>query len=171
MPKFGKIWGWAAGIPLLVLVVVTIAAVFMRYLFNAPLQWTEEVSGLLMIWIVMLGGIAAERDGQQLTIPLLPDALPRRVGLVMNIVVSAFSIAILAYMGWLGWQLAGRAQYKLTQILGVSWFWIDVAVSVGAAGMAVYTLFRIVRYVREFGLSDAEAAALAKQTTAPGGHE
>jgi TRAP-type C4-dicarboxylate transport system permease small subunit len=152
-------------------VVVTIAAVFMRYLFNAPLQWTEEVSGLLMIWIVMLGGIAAERDGQQLTIPLLPDALPRRVGLVMNIVVSAFSIAILAYMGWLAWQLAGRAQYKLTQILGVSWFWIDVAVSVGAAGMAVYTLFRIVRYVREFGLSDAEAAALAKQTTAPGGHE
>jgi TRAP-type C4-dicarboxylate transport system permease small subunit len=171
MPKLGKLWGWAAGIPLLVLVVVTIAAVFMRYLFNAPLQWTEEVSGLLMIWIVMLGGIAAERDGQQLTIPLLPDALPRRVGLMMNIVVSLFSIVVLGYMGWLGWQLAGRAQYKLTQILGVSWFWIDVAVSVGAAGMAVYTLFRIVRYLREYGLSDAEAAALAKQTTAPGGHE
>jgi TRAP-type C4-dicarboxylate transport system permease small subunit len=168
MSKLGKIWGWAAALPLFILVVVTIAAVFMRYVANAPLQWTEEVSGLLMIWIVMIGGVAAEREGQQLTIPLLPDALPRRLGLALNIVVSAFSIAVLLYMAWLAWQLASRAQYKLTQILGVSWFWIDIAVTVGAALMAIYAALRVVRYLREMAMSDEAAARLNASTPATG---
>jgi TRAP-type C4-dicarboxylate transport system permease small subunit len=164
MSKIGRIWGWAAGIPLFVLVLVTIVAVIMRYLFNSPLQSTEEISGLMMIWIVMIGGIAAERDGQHLAIPLLPDALPRRAGLAMNIAITAFSVVVLLYMAYLAWQLAGRAQYKLTQILGVSWFWIDIAVTVGTTVIAAYMVLRIVRYVREFGMSDAEAAAFAQKS-------
>jgi TRAP-type C4-dicarboxylate transport system permease small subunit len=149
MAKLGKLWGWAAGLPLFLLVVMTIAAVFMRYVVGQPLQWTEEVSGLLMVWIVMIGGVAAEREGQHLTIPLLPDALPRRLGLALNAVVSTFSVVVLSYMAWLAWQLASRAQYKLTQILGVSWFWIDIAVTVGCGVMAIYTLMRVVRYLRD----------------------
>ncbi|MCV5676267.1 TRAP transporter small permease subunit, partial [Escherichia coli] len=35
---------------------------FMRYFIGQPLQWTEEMSGMLMIWVVMLGGVVAERD-------------------------------------------------------------------------------------------------------------
>ena len=168
MPKLGKLWGWAAGLPLFVLVLITIAAVFMRYVVGQPLQWTEEVSGLLMIWIIMIGGVAAEREDNHLTIPLLPDALPRRVGLTMNIVVSIFSIVILAYMARLAWQLADKAQYKLTQILGVSWFWIDIAVTVGCTLMAFYTALRVLRYLREMKLSDAEAASLPKHDPAMG---
>lgn len=171
MPKLGKLWGWAAALPLFVLVIITIAAVFMRYVANAPLQWTEEVSGLLMIWIVMMGGVAAEREDQHLSIPLLPEALPRRIGLAINIVISAFSIFVLLYMAWLAWELASRAQYKLTQILGVSWFWIDIAVSVGAVFMAIYMGLRVMRQLREVTLSDAEAANLPKLGSTPGGVE
>ena len=168
MSKLGRIWGWAAGLPLFALVLITIAAVFMRYVVGQPLQWTEEVSGLLMIWIIMIGGVAAEREDQHLTIPLLPDALPRRIGLLVNIVAPLFSIAVLLYMAWLAWQLASRAQYKLTQILGVSWFWIDIAVTVGAVMMAYYSALRVLRYLREMRLSDAEAATLPKHDPAMG---
>lgn len=168
MKVLSKIPTAIAGGALAFLVSVTVLSVIARYVFDAPLHWLEEVSGLLMIWIIMIGAVAAEREGQHLTIPLLPDALPRRIGLVMNIVVSAFSIVVLLYMAWLAWQLAGRAQYKLTQILGVSWFWIDVAVTVGAVLMAYYTGVRIVRYLREMRLSDAEAAALPKHDPAMG---
>lgn len=168
MSKFGRLWGWAAGLPLFVLVLITIAAVFMRYVVGQPLQWTEEVSGLLMVWIIMIGAVAAEREDAHLTIPLLPDALPRRIGLAMNVVVSLFSIVILVYMAWLAWQLAGRAQYKLTQILGVSWFWIDIAVTVGCAMMAFYTGLRVLRHLRQMRLSDAEAAKLPAHDPAMG---
>lgn len=151
MRHFGKLWTFAAAATLAALVCITVAAVVMRYAFAAPIQWTEEISGLLMIWIVMIGAIAAERDGQHLAIPLLVDLLPRRLAAAVNVLVCLASIGLLGVMGWFGWKLAERAQYKLTQILGISWFWIDIAVTVGCAGMAVYTLLRAVRLLRGEG--------------------
>lgn len=149
MRHLGKIWTFAAAATLAALVLITVAAVVMRYAFARPIQWTEEISGLLMIWIVMTGAIAAERDNQHLAIPLFADLLPRRWRVALDLVVAAASIALLGVMGRLAWQLAARAQYKLTQILGISWFWIDIAVSFGCAGMAAYTLVRAVRELKD----------------------
>ncbi|AWK88402.1 TRAP transporter small permease [Azospirillum thermophilum] len=131
-----------AGSALAILVVMTIAAVIARYVFDAPLHWGEEISGLLMIWIIMIGAIVAERDGQHLTIPLLTDLLPARLRAAVDLAVSALSIAVLGYAGYLGYRLAESAQYKLTEILQISWFWIDVAVPVGTAGVIIYLLHR-----------------------------
>ena len=38
------------------LFLVAISNVFMRYLFNFPLAWTEEVLQLLLVWATFLGG-------------------------------------------------------------------------------------------------------------------
>jgi TRAP-type C4-dicarboxylate transport system permease small subunit len=91
-----------------------------------------------MIWIVMVGAITTEREGQHLTIPMLTDALPLRLRAAIEVVVNALSVAILAYVAWLGIRLAIGAHDKLTDILQISWFWIDVAVPVGAVGVACY---------------------------------
>ncbi|AIB14646.1 C4-dicarboxylate ABC transporter permease (plasmid) [Azospirillum argentinense] len=131
-----------AGTALAGLVVMTIVAVIARYVFDAPLHWGEEMSGLLMIWIIMIGAIVAERDGQHLEIPLFVDLLPTRIRAAVDLAISALSILVLGYAGWLGYLLAQSAQYKLTEILQISWFWIDIAVPVGAAGLVAYLLHR-----------------------------
>lgn len=131
-----------AGSALAALVVMTIAAVIARYVFDAPLHWGEEMSGLLMIWIIMIGAIVAERDGQHLEIPLFVDLLPTRIRAAVDLAISALSVAVLSYAGWLGYLLAQSAQYKLTEILQISWFWIDIAVPVGAVGLVAYLLHR-----------------------------
>jgi TRAP-type C4-dicarboxylate transport system permease small subunit len=147
--KIAKLWDYAAASILLALVVITITAVTMRYFFGSPLQWTEEVSGLLMVWIVMIGGVAAERDKEHLSIPLLLDCLPKKASNLINLVVCAVSIAGLLYMAFLAYQLAMMAQFKRTQILQISWFWIDIAVTVGAVGIAGYLTFSLVGYARD----------------------
>ena len=75
MRFFGKLVELSAALALFILVIMTIAAVFMRYFVGQPIQWTEEMSGLLMIWVVMLGGVVAERDRAHLTIPFVVDCL------------------------------------------------------------------------------------------------
>ena len=42
-----------------ILVCITVGGVFMRYIMNAPWHWVEEMSGLLMVWIVFLGVFCA----------------------------------------------------------------------------------------------------------------
>lgn len=147
--KIAKLWDYTAASILLALVVITITAVTMRYFFGSPLQWTEEVSGLLMVWIVMIGGVAAERDKEHLSIPLLLDCLPKKAGTLINLLVCAVSIAGLLYMAFLAYELAMMAKFKRTQILQISWFWIDIAVTVGAVGIAGYLTFSLVDYARD----------------------
>ena len=50
MRLFGKVAEFSAAFALFVLVVVTIGAVFMRYFIGQPLQWTEEMSGMLLTY-------------------------------------------------------------------------------------------------------------------------
>jgi TRAP-type C4-dicarboxylate transport system permease small subunit len=136
-----------AGTALAILVGITVLSVITRYLFDAPLYWLEEVSGLLIIWIIMVGAIPTERDGQHLTIPMLTDLLPRRLGAAVEVAVTTLSIVVLGYVGWLGWRLAVGAREKLTDILEISWFWIDVSVTIGAIGIALYMIGSLRRAV------------------------
>lgn len=147
---------WLAAVPLLVLVGIANYAVVMRYAVGQPVHWSEEVSGLLMIWIVMFGAIAAERDGQHLSISLLTDAMSRRARLLVNAIVAAASVAVILYVGWIGLQLALSVQFKVTSILRISWFWIDIAIPVGAAGIALYMLIDAIKGFGALSQDDAE---------------
>ncbi len=127
------------------LVLMTVAAVIARYLMGTPFAWTEEVSGILMIWIVMIGAIACEANRQHLTIDLLENALkglPRRL---MVFAVNLASAGLLAFMAWQGWALAKATAFKKTQILGISWFWLDLAIVLGAGGTALVMAWRLYR--------------------------
>ena len=149
MRFFGKLAEFSAAFALFVLVVMTIGAVFMRYFIGQPIQWTEEMSGMLMIWVVMLGGIVAERDRAHLTIPFVMDMLPATIRRVIAVLVALLSLCVLLYMAWLGSRLAEMAQFKVTQILKVSWFWIDLAVPIGALATALYTLYWLITDIKQ----------------------
>lgn len=43
------------------LFLVAISNIFMRYLFNSPLAWTEEILQMLLVWAAFLGASALVR--------------------------------------------------------------------------------------------------------------
>ncbi|SEL75677.1 TRAP transporter small permease [Roseivivax marinus] len=133
----------AAGLLVLLLVGVTAASVVARYVFAAPFQWTEEFSGLVMIWIVFLGAIGCEVRNEHLTIDVVTSILPGSTQRWIAIAVGLVSLGLLAAMAWLGWDLAQSAVTKRTRLLGISWFWIDLAVVVGALGIGLVLARRL----------------------------
>ncbi|RCS22963.1 TRAP transporter small permease [Phyllobacterium salinisoli] len=138
MKFIGKLVDWLAAVPLFGLLAMFNVAVVMRYWVNQPLQWTEEIAGLLMIWIVMLGAISAERGNQHLTIPLLVDLLPKKARAVFNGAISILTSIFLLYVAYAGYKLAVAAKFKVTSILRISYYWIDIAVPVGFVAIALY---------------------------------
>ncbi|TQS73068.1 TRAP transporter small permease [Rhodobacteraceae bacterium] len=145
MKPFFRFLSFLGGLFVLVLVVITTAAVVARYLLGTPIQWTEEMSGLLMIWIVFLGAIGCEIEDSHLRIDVVTNLLNKAMQRGLDMVVGLASAGLLGWMAWLGYELAERAAMKKTQILRVSWFWLDIAVTVGAAAMAIVMLVRVVR--------------------------
>lgn len=142
-----KLATFLSGLILFVLVLITIGSVIMRYFFNAPWHWTEEISGLLMVWIVFIGMAVAERQETNLTISFIADILPFRLSALVNLLMCVASVGLLLYMGWLGYKLSGSVQFRLTQILKVSWYWLYIAVPIGAVLSAIFTLPQIRRHL------------------------
>lgn len=144
-----KLATFLASFTLFVLVAITIGGVFMRYFFNSPWHWTEEMSGLLMVWIVFLGMAVAERQETTLTISFITDAMRPKLRALVNLVMCVLSVALLVYMAWLGYKLAGSVQMRVTQLLKVSLYWLYIAVPIGAVLTAVFTLPQIKRHACE----------------------
>ncbi|ERM02159.1 C4-dicarboxylate ABC transporter permease [Brucella intermedia 229E] len=139
MKLFEKLIEWLAAVPLFILLAMFNIAVVMRYWMHQPLQWTEEMAGLLMIWIVMLGSIAAERSNQHLAIPMLVDLFSEKLREIINAVVAILSGGLfLLYVSYAGYKLSVAAQLKVTDVLRVSYYWIDIAVPVGFVIIALY---------------------------------
>lgn len=138
MKYFDKLIDWLAAAPLFVLLAMFNVAVVMRYWMHQPLQWTEEMAGLLMIWIIMLGSVAAERTNQHLAIPMLVDMFSDKVRDFINAIIGILSGLFLLYVSYAGYKLSMAAQFKVTDVLRVSYFWIDIAVPVGFVIIACY---------------------------------
>ncbi|GAB1583469.1 TRAP transporter small permease [Phyllobacterium phragmitis] len=156
MKFFGKLIDWLAGMPLFALLAMFNVAVVMRYWINQPLQWTEEIAGLLMIWIVMLGAISAERTNQHLAIPMLVDLLPGKARAILNGAVSILTSFFLLYVAYAGYKLAIAAKFKVTSILRISWYWIDIAVPIGFTVIALYMFASAWKDIRAAFWGDAK---------------
>lgn len=143
MPLLNRFLNTIAIIPLVLLVLLVNASVFGRYGLGWPIRWAEEVSGILMIWLVMLGAIIAERDQAHLRIPILLDAMSPRAAGWLDAVMTLLSITTLGIFSWLSYKLAASVTYKVTDLLRISYWWLDIALSIGFTGAALVMAIRL----------------------------
>ena len=106
------------------IVIDVLLQVFSRYLFNAPLSFTDELASFLLIWLGLLGAAYATGENQHLAIDLLAmrvsPASQRRLEVIVTVLVVVFAIAVLivggswlVYTGFLFGQLSASLQLSL----------------------------------------------------------
>lgn len=84
-----------------VMIAITAAAVTLRYGFDRPITWSEEVAKYLMVWVAFLAGSQALRDGAHVSVDIFVALLPikgaRICALVSYILVCAFLLVLLIW--------------------------------------------------------------------------
>lgn len=83
---------------LIALIYVTFSNVILRYFFNSPYQWGEEVQMILIVWLIWFGGSAAFRTGNQICVDMILGLLPKQVQKVVNICIYILCVAALLFM-------------------------------------------------------------------------
>ena len=139
---------WLAKFFTVAIVLITLLAVFMRYILNDPLQWIEEVLIALYLWAIMFGAASAMKVRGHVSIDALVVALPKPVQRYLGYFNDVIGIVVLVTFGWLGLQLSMAAGDKITPILGFKYTYIDLAVPVGAFWMAFYLLLHLVSDIK-----------------------
>ena len=80
-----------AALGVLVVLAVTGYSVFKRYVLGTPVTWTDELSGYLVVAIVMLGAAETLRRGDHISVDLLTDRLTgngRRLAAIWGMIAA-----------------------------------------------------------------------------------
>jgi len=121
-------------------VLVLLAGVVSRYVFDAPLVWTDELAGILFMWLAMLGSVLALRRGEHMRMTALVGRLTPRARAFVDTFAICASIAFLALLLQPAWAFASGELPIQTPALQISNAWAAMALPIGAALMLIVGL-------------------------------
>lgn len=130
---------WAAALLLLAILAVTAARVVGRYVLGAGLPWSEELTRLLFIWLVLVGAART----RHMAIDLLPNLWPR-VAVGLKLFAAALGVGLLALLVRQALVLVELTALDRFTALGVSVQYLYWAVVVGGSLWIVLTLAGLV---------------------------
>ena len=132
---------WALVVLIGAMVTLVAAQVFMRYVLNSSIGWTDEVSRLTFVWSIFLGIPLGIRLGSHIGMELLSSRFPPRL---QDLLVRAMALVAGAMMVLVTWQAAVVAfdqwDEKMAS-MNASAAWFIVAVGVGCGHSALHLLW------------------------------
>jgi tripartite ATP-independent transporter DctM subunit len=130
---------------LLVLVEVGILAsgVFTRYVLHSPLVWTDELATTLLLWLAMLGSVAAYRRNEHIRLTAVLRRVSPHTGAVLetisSVVVACFVIVLMpASVAFFN-----EEQIDLSPALGLPGSYAVLAIIVGLSLILILALLRL----------------------------
>ncbi|HXX84085.1 MAG TPA: TRAP transporter large permease subunit [Casimicrobiaceae bacterium] len=136
---------------------ILFSGVAARYVFHAPLVWSDELASILFIWLAMLGAAVAFRsDGHMRMTAFVVSARPSRRAFLDALGVVAPLVFLAAVLPF-AFEYAVDERMITTPALEISNAYRAAALPVGFGLMAIMAVLRLARSARW----RQEAAALA----------
>ena len=76
------------------MILLALTQIILRNAFGMGLEWSEPLLRVMVLWLGLLGAIAATRKNQHITIDLLSRKLPHKLKAVSCAVSNLFSSAV-----------------------------------------------------------------------------
>jgi tripartite ATP-independent transporter DctM subunit len=126
-------------------IVVLFAGVIARYVFHAPLVWSDEVASILFLWLGMLGSALALSGNSHLRMTTLAARLSPRSQAHLDAFSLSVCAAFLLLLLMPAWRYLWLQADTITATLGISMVWRALAMPVGIVLMAAIALLQMVR--------------------------
>ncbi|MCF6367298.1 TRAP transporter small permease [Rhizobium halophilum] len=134
---------------LVFLVALVLANSLGRYLFAAPLPWTEEVVTALLMWLGALGITIGALNNELISCSIWTRRLTGVSQHGLATLQAVFSIAVMAVVGVLAWRYLGTFGSDRTPILGISKAVAISGIFATCVGLGVAFLLNIVEGRKE----------------------
>lgn len=127
---------------LAIMFAVFIIQIVFRYLVNLPIGWTQELSVVMWVWMVLFGTAFVVRDYEEIRFDILYGTVSERTRRIMVVicaltVVILFSISLPAVLDYIGFMKVERTAY-----LKIRFDWL----------YSIYGLFAVAMIVRQLWL-------------------
>ena len=130
---------------LFVIVLIIGVQVFLRFVFSAPLDWPEELSEILLIWLTFIGAVALTRRNDHIRVELIEEFGGPRLASCLRILFDTLTVVFLTLLVIYGWDLMNELTFEKTPALRLRISIIISIVPFTAAIMIVYYIIAITR--------------------------
>lgn len=102
------------------IMLLAVGQIVMREVFETGLVWADEAVKLMVLWLAMVGSIAAARDNRHIRIDALSQVLPDSAVRVVRIIVDLFAAVVCAVIAFQAYRyLALEVEFEDTVLIDV----------------------------------------------------
>ena len=151
--KIVKYSGYLASALFIAIGFIVSYEVIMRYLFNSPTIWVNEVSRFLQIWATYLALTYSFHKKDFIRITVIYDRLNENGKKILDFISFIFILIFSSFVVYFGWLIAydslkvGRTS---STILDVPSFLTELAIPLCFAFLVLRVILEIITYVRNF---------------------
>ena len=151
--KIVKYSGYLASALFIAIGFIVSYEVIMRYLFNSPTIWVNEVSRFLQIWATYLALTYSFHKQDFIRITVIYDRLNETGKKILDFISFIFIIIFSSFVVYYGWLIAydslkvGRTS---STILDVPSFLTELAIPLCFAFLVIRVILEAIRYIRNF---------------------
>ena len=151
--KLVKYSGYLASALFIAIGFIVSYEVIMRYLFNSPTIWVNEVSRFLQIWATYLALTYSFHKQDFIRITVIYDRLNENGKKILDFISFIFILIFSSFVVYFGWLIAydslkvGRTS---STILDVPSFLTELAIPLCFAFLVLRVILEIIAYIRNF---------------------
>ena len=151
--KIVKYSGYLASALFIAIGFIVSYEVIMRYLFNSPTIWVNEVSRFLQIWATYLALTYSFHKKDFIRITVIYDRLNENGKKILDFISFIFIIIFSSFVVYYGWLIAydslkvGRTS---STILDVPSFLTELAIPLCFAFLVLRVILEALKYIRNF---------------------
>jgi tripartite ATP-independent transporter DctM subunit len=124
-------------------IVVLFTGVSARYFFQRPLIWSDELAGILFLWLAMLGSVVAFERGEHMRMTALVGMVSPRTRAFFDVLAVAAPLAFLVLVLQPAVDFASDESFVSTPALDISNLWRAAALPIGLGLMLLVALLRL----------------------------
>ena len=132
------------------LVLFTSAQILLRNVFSIGVTWGDGLVRLIVLWLALLGALAASRDAKHITMGAVIQWLPGRYKTVAEIVADVFAAVVSGAFAYFSIQFVRISrEFGDTLLTGVPAWWLQAIMPVVFTLIAYRFVLQAVSRARE----------------------
>lgn len=81
-----------------IMFVILFFQIMLRYFFNHPLIWSEELARYLFVWVAFIGASFGVRDSSHINLTVIFNIFPKNLRTVIRIITNLVCIIFFVYL-------------------------------------------------------------------------
>jgi len=142
------------------MILLAVGQIVLREVFDTGIIWADQLVRLIVLWLAMMGAIAACREDRHIRIDALSHLFPDSVISGIRIVVDLFAAGVCALIAWHAYRyLQLEIEFEDTLLVDTPAWIAHVIIPIGFAVFSYRFLVSVVKRLVGIFVTEDKAAA------------